>query len=282
MAMDQGRRDPLPLRVIAVASGKGGVGKTSVTANVAVALAGRGLRTCVLDADLGLANLDVLLGLTPRRSLLHVLRGEARLPEVLVRGPGGILVAPAASGFAELTALTPEQRLALVGEVDGLDGQLDVLLIDVGAGVSETVLWFTAAAAETLVVLTPEPTSLTDAYALVKLLARRHGRQDFLVLVNMAATAREAQRTFRALAGVTERFLQVRLDYQGFVPWDDAMVRAVRLQQPVVLSAPGAPASQAFERLAETLVARPASLPSGGMQFFFQRLLDDAQAVGRV
>lgn len=279
---EAGRRHGGPLRVIAVASGKGGVGKTSVAANLAVVLAARGLRTCVLDADLGLANLDVLLGLTPRRSLLHVLRGEARLAEVLVPGPGGILVAPAASGFAELTALTPEQRLALVGEVDGLEERLDVLVVDVGAGVSETVLWFTAAAAETLVVLTPEPTALTDAYALVKLLARRHGRTEFLVLVNMAAGAREADGTFRALASVTERFLKVHLDYQGFVPWDDAVVRAVRVQQPVVLSAPGTPASRAFERLAEGLLARPAALPSGGMQFFFQRLLDDAQAAGRV
>lgn len=271
-----------PLRVIAVASGKGGVGKTSVTANLAVVLATRGLRTCVLDADLGLANLDVLLGLSPTRSLLHVLRGEARLADVLVRGPGGILVVPAASGFAELTALTAEQRLALVGEVDGLEEQLDVLLIDVGAGISENVLWFTAAAAETLVVLTPEPTSLTDAYALVKLLATRHGRSGFLVLVNMASSGTEAEAAFRALATVAERFLRVHLEYQGFVPRDDAVPRAIRAQQPVVLSAPCTPASLAIERLARRLLARPAISPTGGMQFFFQRLLEDAQAVGRV
>jgi len=270
-----------PLRVIAVASGKGGVGKTNVTANLAVALARRGLRVCVLDADLGLANLDVVLGLTPAKSLLHVLRGEARLADVVVEGPAGIRVVPAASGFAELTRLEASQQLALLAEMETLEHELDVLLLDVGAGISSNVLWFASAAAETLVLLTPEPTALTDAYALVKLLATRHGRTDFQVLVNMAASAVDADAAYRRLARVAERFLGVRVEYAGWVPFDDAVPRAVRCQQPVLLSAPGTPASLAIGRLATRVAGRPAGLPSGGTQFFFRRLLADAAVEGR-
>ncbi|HEV7730592.1 MAG TPA: MinD/ParA family protein [Candidatus Binatia bacterium] len=262
-----------PLRVVAVASGKGGVGKTSLAANLAVSLAKRGLRVCVLDADLGLANLDVVLGLTPARSLLHVLRGEARLEDVIVEGPAGIRVVPSASGFLEMTSLGAEQQLALLAEVDTLEQSLDVLLIDVGAGIAPNVLFFAAAAAETLVVLTPEPTALTDAYALIKLLATRHGRQEFLVVVNMAVSVADADAAFRRLQRVAERFLRVRLEYQGFIPFDDAVSRAVRRQNPVVIESPGTPASQAIMRLAQRLAARPPAAPSGGVQFFFRRLV---------
>lgn len=267
-----------PLRAVAVASGKGGVGKTSLAANLAVSLAKRGLRVCVLDADLGLANLDVVLGLSPARSLLHVVRGEARLDEVIVEGPAGIRVVPAASGFLELTALAPEQQLALLSEVDALEDSLDVLLVDVGAGITPNVLFFAAAAAETMIVLTPEPTALTDAYALIKLLATRHGRQEFLVVVNMAVSVADADAAFRRLQRVTERFLRVRLEYAGFVPSDDAVSRAVRRQQPVVLEAPGTPASMAIARIAQRLAARPPAAPSGGVQFFFRRLVAEGGA----
>jgi flagellar biosynthesis protein FlhG len=266
------------LHVVAVASGKGGVGKTNVTANLAVALARRGLRVCVLDADLGLANLDVLLGLTPAASLLHVLRGERSLAEVMVEGPAGIRVIPAASGVEELTALAPGDRLRLLGEVDALEGSLDVLLLDTAAGISQNVLYFTAAAAEILVVITPEPTALTDAYALIKVLAARYERREFLVAVNMAATAADADAAFARLARVAARFLDVRLEYQGWVPFDDAVARAVRQQQPVLMGAPGAPASLAFSQLAQRIVGRPPGEATGGVQFFFRRLLGDGRA----
>jgi flagellar biosynthesis protein FlhG len=266
-----------PLRVIAVTSGKGGVGKTNLTANLAVALARRGQRVCVLDADLGLANVDVLLGLTAKQTVLHVLRGEARLGDVIIEGPAGIRIIPAASGFAELTALEPAARLALLEEVDALDGSLDVLLIDTGAGISENVLYFAAAASESLVVITPEPTSMTDAYALVKLLAQRHGRRDFLVLVNMASGSAEADAAFRRLARVAERFLRVRLEYAGWVPSDGAVPRAVCRQQAVVVDAPGSPASEAITRLAPRLLSRTPAGASGGLQFFFQRLVSEGR-----
>jgi flagellar biosynthesis protein FlhG len=265
------------LRVIAVSSGKGGVGKTNVTANVAVALARLGQRVCVLDADLGLANLDVLLGLSPRLSLLDVLRGERRLEEVIVDGPAGVRVIPAASGCEELTVLEPADRLRLLDEVDALGDAIDVLLVDVAAGISQNVLHFTAAAADALLVITPEPTALTDAYALMKVLASRYGRREFLVTVNMAAGAVDAEAAFARLARVAERFLSVRVEYLGYVPWDDAVPRAVRQQVPVVLAAPGTPASLALGQLAERLAARAPSAPTGGLQFFFRRLLAEGR-----
>jgi|CXWL01.1.fsa_nt_gi flagellar biosynthesis protein FlhG len=265
------------VRVIAVASGKGGVGKTSLTANLAVTLARQGQRVCVLDADLGLANLDVVYGLAPRESLLHVLRGDRRLADVIVEGPAGVRVIPAASGIAELTALGASEQQILLDAVEELDGSVDVLLVDTAAGISSNVLYFAAAAAEVLVVITPEPTALTDAYALVKVLSTRHAVREFQVVVNMARGAADATGAFRRLARAAERFLGVRLEYQGYVPDDDAVGRAVRVQTPVVLGAPGTPASLAIASLADRLVRRPAAAPTGGMQFFFRRLLEEGR-----
>jgi flagellar biosynthesis protein FlhG len=266
-----------PIRVLAVASGKGGVGKTSLTANLALALARQGRRVCVLDADLGLANVDVLYGLAPAANLLHVLRGERRLAEVLCDGPEGVRVIPAASGVEEVTALSAADQLRLLDEVDALAGVLDVLLVDTAAGISSNVLYFTAAASEALIVITPEPTALTDAYALMKVLAARYGRDEFLVVVNRAAGAPDAEAAFRRLARVAERFLRVRVEYLGYVPEDDAVARAVRHQRPVLVGAPNAPASLAVAEVARRLAARTVAGPTGGVQFFFRQLLDPAR-----
>jgi flagellar biosynthesis protein FlhG len=268
----------LPLRVVAVSSGKGGVGKTNLTANLAVALGREGLRVCLLDADLGLANVDVVFGLSPRLSLLDVLHGAHSLADVVVDGPAGIRIIPAASGVEALTALSPAERLRLLDEVDGLSDAVDVLLVDTAAGISQNVLYFTAAATDALIVITPEPTALTDAYALMKVLAARHGRREFLVAVNMATGASDAEAAFKRLARVAERFLGVRVEYQGYVPYDDAVPRAVRTQVPVVVGAPHTPASLAFADLARRLAGRPATGPTGGVQFFFRQLLQEARA----
>jgi len=272
------------IRAIAVASGKGGVGKTNVVANLAVALRHRRKRVIIVDADLGLANLDTLLGLNPRANLRHVLAGERSIEDVLVDGPAGMKVLPAASGVAELTSLTQAQRVVLLEQVGRLDEAFDVLLLDTGAGISANVLFFAVAAHETLVVLTPEPTSLTDAYALIKVLSTHHGEQRFGVLVNMARTESEAKRTFAHLARVAERFLHVSLEYHGFVPYDDELPEAVRRQQALLELAPSSPASRAFEALADRmLMASALEKPKGGLQFFLRCALagDEPGAPGR-
>lgn len=264
------------IRVIAVASGKGGVGKTNVVANLALALQQEGQRVVVLDADLGLANLDTLLGLEPRGTLREVLLGERSLGEILTEGPGGIRVIPAASGFDDMTRLSPAQRLHLLEEIEILDGSFDVLLIDIGAGISSNVTFFTSAARETMVVVTPEPTSLADAYALMKVLSARHGEQEFSVLVNMARNDGEARRTFAHLSRVVTRFLGVSLKRAGTIPWDGDLPAAVRRQQCVRELAPGAPSSRAFGDLARRVAAGEfLAARKGGLQFFFRQLIGE-------
>lgn len=261
-------------RVIAVASGKGGVGKSNVVANLAVALQRRRQRVIVFDGDLGLANLDTLLGLHPRATLRHVLHGECGIRDVMIEGPAGIRIVPAASGFEELTRLSQAQRLLMLEQVDSLDGAFDVLLLDTGAGISDNVLFFALAAHELLVVLTPEPTSMTDAYALIKVLATRHGQHSIGVLVNMVRGEAQAKQTFTHLARVAERFLHLSLRYVGYVPYDTEVGEAVRRQRTLLELSPGAPASRAFEALADRILAAPlATEPSGGLKFFFRRLL---------
>ncbi len=265
-------------RAIAVSSGKGGVGKTNVVANLAVALAQRGQRVIVLDADLGLANLDTLLGLHPRATMRHVIRGECSLSEVLIDGPRGIRLVPASSGFEDMTQLGGGERLHLLEQVDSLEEEFDVLLVDTAAGISSNVTFFTTAAQETMVVVTPEPTSLTDAYALIKVLSTRYAEREFGVLVNMSRNDTEADRTFAHLSRVAARFLDVSLRYDGFIPYDSELPEAVRRQQAVIELAPRAPVSRAFDALADRVLSLPTEpRPKGGLQFFFRRLLEGAQ-----
>lgn len=265
------------VQVIAVTSGKGGVGKTNVVANLALTLAQTRKRVMVLDADLGLGNLDVLLGLAPRHTLEHVLKGEKRLGQILLRGPGGIMILPASSGVQDLTALTGEQQRILHDEIDRLSNDIDVLLVDTGAGISSNVLFFAAAAQTILVVVSPEPTSLTDAYALMKVLSSRYSETHFRLLVNMAGTLREGREVYRRLCLVADRFLNVSIDYVGAIPEDDYVPMAVCHQRAVVDLYPQAPASQEFRRLAETVNRWSVpDGPKGTMQFFWQRLLTHA------
>ena len=261
------------VRVIAVASGKGGVGKTNVTANLAVTLARRGTRVWVLDADLGLANVDLVYGVRPTHTIEAVLRGERRLSEVVVDGPAGVRLVAAASGTAELTALSPAQQLCILDEVDALDGEIDVLLIDVAAGISSNVLYFAAAASETLVVTTPEPTAVADAYALIKTLATRWERRTFPVLVNMAASAADAETTFAA--SPPSRSASCRCSSTSPVgsrstTWCRARYARTRRS---CSRRPGAPAAHAIAALADRLGRGADPAVTGGLQFF-RRLVE--------
>jgi flagellar biosynthesis protein FlhG len=232
----------------------------------------------VLDADLGLATVDLVYGVRPAHTLEHVLRGERSLADVVTLGPAGVRLVAAASGVAELTALSPGQQLRVLDEVDALDGELDVLLIDVAPGISSNVLYFAAAATETLIVTTPEPAAVADAYALVKVLSTRWGRHEFPVLVNMASDGGEADATFERLASVAREFLAVRLASIGCVPFDVAVPRAARAQTPFVLAAPDAPATRAIAAVAERLAVASHAETTGGLQFFFRRLLVEGDA----
>jgi flagellar biosynthesis protein FlhG len=263
------------VRVMAISSGKGGVGKSNIVINLAMAFGRLGKRVLIMDADLGLANIDVLLGLTPRYNISHVLSGEKRLEEVLVQGPGNVRIMPACSGVQELTRLTDEQKLILLELLDGLETEIDILLIDTGAGISDTVLYFNLAAQERIVVITPEPTSLTDAYALIKVLHSRHSERHFRVLVNSATAENPGKSIFAKIAKVADHFLDgLSLDYLGAIPHDVSMRKAVLQQKAVMEAFPDTPASKAFMTLAELIEKTPPSSNQGTIQFFWKRLLN--------
>jgi len=262
------------VRVISVTSGKGGVGKTNCVVNLAISLARQGKRVLILDADLGLCNLDVMLGLSPKYNINHVLSGEKKLREIIVTGPAGIMVIPAASGIQELTNLTVEQRLALTSSIERLDKDVDIMIIDTGAGISSNVMFFNAAAHEIIVVVTPEPTSLTDAYALMKVLMKKHGERSFKLLVNTARGDKEGKNIYSIISLVAGRFLNISLEYLGYVARDDKVQRAVINQRAVADMFPETSASLCFKALAERIAGMPMeAVPSGGMQLFWKNMI---------
>ena len=269
------------VRVTSVTSGKGGVGKTNVVANLAIALAQRGKRVMILDADLGLANIDIVLGLKPIYTIKHVLRGERSLAEVMITGPHGVRILPASSGVEELTRLTESEKIALLSELESADLDVDILLLDTSAGISSNVMYFNCASQEILVVATPEPTSITDAYALMKVLSKRYDEKQFRLLVNAVKDVREAKVVYAKLSEVCERFLNVSLDYVGFVPRDPLLQEAVQQQRPLMDFAPESPAALQFQRLAEVYLEKaPTARLKGNIQFFWKRLLWGQAAVG--
>ena len=238
---------------IAVTSGKGGVGKTNVAINLAVSLARLRHRVAILDADFGLGNVDVLLGLAPSAHIGHVLNGERRLAEVMVAGPRGVKVIPASSGMAQLTALTAEQWDLLAESLDEIANDLDYLIIDTGAGISGNVIDAIRIASRVLVVTSLDPTAVVDAYAVIKLLSTTDPEQEIGIVVNQVRDAGEAQQVFAQLEVAASRFLKRRITYVGFVAEDPAVREAVLMQRPVVDHLPQSPASRCFRILASRL-----------------------------
>lgn len=273
MSKEEFMRPGHSVRTIAVTSGKGGVGKTNVVANLAIALKRLGKRVLVFDADLGLCNIDVLLGLAPRYNISHILSGQQTLRDVLVEGPEGILILPASSGIEELTNLNEFQRLRLLDEFDALDIEIDFLLVDTSAGVSSNVTFFCIAVQEKIVVVTPEPTSLTDAYALIKVLNTKYDEKDFSVLVNNVRGPEEAISVFKSLQRATEKFLNLSLDYLGFIPADINIPRAVRNQKPVLVYNPECPSSKAFLDISKRINNYNGIKTKSNVQLFFSSLL---------
>ena len=246
-------------KVLAVTSGKGGVGKTFVSANLAAALAKRGHRVLVLDADLGLANLDVVLNLYPKVTLHDVFTGKAKLEEAIVRAPGGFSVLLAGSGMVEYSRLTPEVRDDFLRIMGGLIPHYDIVLLDTGAGISDVVLFAVSLASEVLVVATPEPTSLTDAYATIKVLAAQQKRQNIRMVINQTARLGDGRAITTQLQQVLDRFVKtepgrpLRLIHMGDIPSDPSVRQAVMRRQLMMLSMPGCPAAMAISQLAAKL-----------------------------
>ena len=265
---------PGPVKVIAVTGGKGGVGKTTVTANLAVSLAERGREVMVLDADLGLANLDVMLGLQPRYNLSHVLAGERSLDDVLVDGPCGIKIIPASSGVRRMVNLNSMEQAGLIRAFSDLRRNVDVLLLDTAAGIHDEVLMFSRAAHHVLVVVCDEPASLTDAYALIKVMSREMGVTRFRILANQTRVLGEGRDLYDKLRKVCDRFLDVTLDYAGAVPQDDFIRRSIQRQKAVTELFPGSLGGQAFKKLGVTADSWGTPVgASGHLEFFVERLV---------
>lgn len=240
-------------RIITITSGKGGVGKTNIVANLGFTLSRYGQKVLIFDADLGLGNLDVLLGLTPEYNLSHVLKGEKKISEIVVPGPGRLQILPAASGIQELTELSPEDRYLVFSQLETFIRKFDIMLIDTAAGISTNVLYFNINADEIIVVATPEPTSITDAYALMKVLSVKYGTDQFKLVVNSAASDGEAEDVFRQLNMVADRFLDVNIDYYGGIMLDENLRKGVRQQKVVSELAPLTKASRNFAALARKI-----------------------------
>ncbi len=256
-----GRHRAVRTKIIAVTSGKGGVGKTNVVANLAVCLSEMGKKVVVLDADFGLANLDVLLGLTPRFHLGHVLFGNKTLTEIMVQGPKGIRIIPASSGLQRLSELTQEQRSQLVESFADLGADTDYLLVDTAAGISTNVIHFLMAAHEVIVVSAPEPTAIVDAYATIKIILAEDSTKIVHVLINSVQTETEAREVFTQINTVVKRFLNCEVSFLGHVERDGHVRQAVRSQVLVTHLYPNAPASRCFRSLAHALAHQTSAAP---------------------
>jgi flagellar biosynthesis protein FlhG len=262
------------VKVIAVTGGKGGVGKTNVTLNLAMAMAQMGKKVLVLDADLGLANCDVMLGLRVEKNLFHVLSGEAELDDILIEGPFGIKIVPATSGTQSMTELSPAEHAGLIRAFSELRTAFDVLLVDTAAGISDMVLSFSRASQDVLVVVCDEPSSITDAYALMKILSREHAVQRFKIVANMVRSLKEGQELFAKLSRVTDRFLDVTLELVATIPFDENVRKAARKQKAFVDAFPKTPASLAVKTLATRAIQWPVPpSASGHLEFFLEQLV---------
>lgn len=269
-----------PVRVIAIGGGKGGVGKTNVAINLTLALAQFGQRSLLLDGDLGMANIDTLLGIQPKFNLSHLLDGTCSIGDVLYPIAPGVDLIPAASGVSRMADLGKAEQMGLIASFSGLQRHLDNLIIDCAPGIDPTTLQLMSTAQEVLLVVVDEPTSMTDAYATIKVMRNSYGVSRFRILTNMTRRPDQAAAVFQNISRVANRFLDVSLHFEGGIPFDGRVQQAIQAQEAVVQRYPSTPASTAFTRLARTASSwqRP-TRPSGNTEFFVERLLTAEMSV---
>jgi len=261
-------------RVIAITSGKGGVGKTNIVANLGFAMTQLNKKVLIFDADLGLGNMDVLLGLAPKHNISHVAMGTMNISDIAITGPGNMKILPASSGIESLTHLTDQQRVRLLSSLERMLDSVDIFLIDTGAGISSNVMYFNSSAQEIIVVVSPEPTSVTDAYALMKVMNLHYSQKHFKLIVNFAKTAKEAGELYRQLRLVTDKFLDITLEYIGYVLADEEVRKGVKLQRVVSELSPNSQASKCFTALAKKICETPVlQPPAGGSNFFWRSVV---------
>ncbi len=262
-------------RVIAVTSGKGGVGKTNLVGNLAVALSGKGQRVVIIDADVGLANIDIIFNLRPEYNIRDVVSARKSLSQVMVTTRHGIKIIPGGSGFAELTQMNEGEKLSLLSEFESLADMADIILVDTGAGISSNILYFNAAADECLVIATREPTSITDAYALMKVMSQNHGTRHFKLVVNMVESEKDAKTVYASLSGALDKFLKnVVLEYTGYIPFDRSLQKAVQKKALVMDVAPGSHAASSISEISDRLLRSRGPNSDGNLTFFMNKVLN--------
>lgn len=261
-------------KVISITSGKGGVGKTNVSVNLACCLAKKGKRVILVDADLGLANVDVILGLTPHYNIYDLFKGK-NLSEILYDTPYGFQILPASSGISDMLSLETGQKLELLEAFDDFDEKIDYLLVDTGAGIHDNVLYFNVAAQDRIVILTPEPTSLTDAYALIKVLKQRHGVTTFKVLINAATSEAMAKEVYSRIFAACDNFLDgVSLEYLGYIPKDPTVRKSIMAQVPFCIGEPNSPVANAVSKVTDLVDSWDCpNTVDGNIKFFWKKLL---------
>lgn len=267
-----------PVKVIAVSAGKGGVGKSNISINLSLALAALQKKILLLDADLGLANIDIMLGLTTQYNLSHVINGKIALAEAIVDGPGGIKIIPAASGTDYMTQLNACQHAGIINAFNELTEVFDYMIIDTAAGISDTVLSFASSAQELIVVVCDEPTSITDSYALIKVMRKRYGWDNFHIVTNMVKSNALGRELFQRIYRVAEQFLDVKLHHLGSIPFDNCIHQAVKKQRAVLLEYPDSLATKSFEHMAKVLEKWPFTFELGGnTSFFLEKFVAEGQ-----
>jgi flagellar biosynthesis protein FlhG len=270
-----------PIKVISISGGKGGVGKTNTAINLAIALAELNNKVLLFDADLGLSNVDVLLGIHSPKNISDVLHGRCSLQDVLVTGPSGIIIIPSASGLDEMANLDNLEIASLVRSFSDLTQDIDIMIVDTAAGISNQVLSFVHACQDNILVVCNEPTSLTDAYALIKVLAQQQSNTSFKILANMTRNDDDGLEMFYKLKTATDKYLDISLQYLGAIPFDQHLRDAVQMQQPVLTAFPDCPASRAYQILSHTVNDWPViNRPEGHITFFFERLIHNQNFAG--